>query len=131
MTQTLTEEKPFNTALFIGLGVVFWVMGVLFIHFAGSPLFDRSNPWLLPLFVAAIPLSWGFTKVVAVVGQVSGADLLRAVSLSSFAAALLDGIALTWLPGWYGLEQAGLMLAAAWLIYVFGVGLAIGWWVSR
>lgn len=131
MTQTIPEEKPFNAVLFIGLGIVFWLSGVLFIHFAGLPLFDRSHPWLLPLFAAAIPLSWVFAKILAIVGQVSGADLLRAISLSSFAAALLDGVALTWFPGLYGLEQTGLFLAAAWLIYVFGVGFGIGYWVSR
>lgn len=131
MAQTTSVEKSFNVALFIGLGIVFWVSGVLFIHFAGSPLFDYSNPWLLLLFVAAIPLSWVFAKILAVLGQVSGADLLRAFSLSSFAAAVLDGIALTWFPGLYGLEQARLFLAAAWLIYVFGVGFGIGYWVSR
>lgn len=135
MPQTLSAEKsaetPFNAVLFTGLGIAFWVSGVLFIRFAGTPLFDHSSPWLLPLFVAAIPLSWGFDKILAVVGQVSGADLLRAISLSSFTAALLDGIALTWLPSLYGLEQAGLFLAAAWLIYVFGMGFGIGYWVSR
>lgn len=131
MTQAISSEKPFNAGLVMGLGVVFWVSGVLFIRFAGLPLFDRSNSWLWLLFVAAIPLSWFFVKILIVVGQLSGADRLRAVALSSFAAALLDGIAITWFPALYGLEQAGLLLAAAWLIYVFGVGVGIGYWVSR
>jgi hypothetical protein len=111
-----------DAVLFIGLGVALWVAGVLFIRFAGSPLFDHRNPWFLPLFVAAIPLSWISLKTIAVMGQVSGGALLRAVSLSSFAAVLLDGIALTWFPSLYGLEQTGLLLAVAWLISVFGVG---------
>jgi hypothetical protein len=131
MTQTIPAEKSFNVLLFIGLGIVFWFVGVLVIRFAGSPLFDRSNPWLLPLFGASIPLYWVLVKTIAVLGQVNGADLLRAFSLSSVAAAVLDGIALTCFPGLYGLEQAGLLLAAAWLIYVFGVGLGIAYWVSR
>jgi hypothetical protein len=131
MTQTIPAEKSFNAVLFIGLGIVFWVLGVLFIRFAGSPLFDHSNPWLLPLFGVTIPLYWVFVKLLAIVGQVSGADLLRAFSLSSVAAAVLDGIALTWFPGLYGLEQAGLLLASAFLIYVFGAGLGIAYWVSR
>ena len=117
--------------MFIGLGIAFWVAGVLLIRFVGAPLFDRSNPWLLPLFGASIPVYWVIVKMLAVVGQVSGADLLRAFSLSSVAAAVLDGIALTWFPGLYGLEQAGLLLAAAWLIYAFGVGLGIAYGVSR
>jgi len=131
MTQTIPATKPFNTALFIGLGIAFWVSGVLLIRFVGAPLFDHSHPWLLPLFVASIPLYWVLVKLLAVVGQVSGVDLLRAFSLSSVAAALLDGIALTWFPGWYGLDQAGLLLATAWLIYAFGVGLGIAYWASR
>ena len=131
MTQTISAEKSFNTLLFIGLGIAFWVAGVLLIRFVGTPLFDHSHPWLLPLFVASIPVYWVIVKMFAVVGQVSGADLLRAISLSSVTAAVLDGIALTWFPGLYGLEQAGLLLAAAWLIYAFGVGLGIAYWVSR
>lgn len=131
MTQTIPVEKQFNSALFIGLGIVFWVLGVLFIRFAGSSLFDHSHPWLLPLFGVTIPLYWVVVKMLAIVGKVSGADLLRAFSLSSVAAAVLDGIALTWFPSLYGLEQAELLLASAFLIYVFGAGLGIAYWVSR
>lgn len=131
MTQTISTEKSFNTALFIGLGIAFWVVGVLLIRFVGAALFYPSSPWLLPLFVASIPLYWVIVKLLALVGQVSGATLLRAFSLSSVAAAVLDGIALTWFPSSYGLEQANLLLAAAWLIYAFGLGLGIAYRESR
>jgi hypothetical protein len=46
-------------------------------------------------------------------------------------AMLLDGIALTWFQGWYGLAPAGLLLAAAWLLWGVGVSLGIGYWASR
>jgi hypothetical protein len=131
MTQATSEDKPFNTALFIVLGIVFWFSGVLFIRFAGEALFVSRNPWLFLLFIAAIPAAWGFVKITAVVGQISGDALLGAVSLASVSAAVLDGIALTWFPSWYGLEPSGLLLAAAWLIFGFGAGLGIGYWESR
>jgi hypothetical protein len=126
-----TEGRTFNTALFLMLGVVFWLSGVLFIRFVGEALFVSSNPWLFLLFTAAIPASWGFVKITAIVGQVSGNALLSAVSLATVSAAVLDGIALTWFPSWYGLELPGLLLAAAWLLFGLGAGLGIGYWASR
>jgi hypothetical protein len=131
MTQAPSEEKLLNTTLFIALGIVFWLSGVLFIRFAGEALFVSSNPWLFLLFIAAIPASWGFVKITAIVGQVRGNALLSAVSLATVSAAVLDGIALTWFPSWYGLELSGLLLAAAWLLFGLGAGLGIGYWASR
>jgi hypothetical protein len=131
MTQMTSEEKPLNMALFIVLGSVFWLSGVLFIHVAGEALFIRNSPWLFLLYVVAIPASWCFVKITAAVGQVSGAALLEGASLATISAAVLDGIALTWLPGWYGLEPSGLLLAAAWLLFGLGAGLGIGYWASR
>jgi hypothetical protein len=70
-------------------------------------------------------------KVSVVVSKVDGKDLLNAVAIMVLTATLLDGIALTWFPGWYGLAPAGLLLAAAWLLWGVGLSLAIGYWTSR
>jgi len=132
MTPEMTSgQKPFNTGLFVILGVVFWLVGVLFIRFLGEALFINGSPWLLVLFIGYIAVAWFFVKIIAVAGNVSSADLLSAVSLSALTAALLDGIALTWFPSWYGLGQAELLVPAAWLLWGTGVSLGVGYWASR
>ncbi|BAY50688.1 hypothetical protein SAMD00079811_83190 (plasmid) [Scytonema sp. HK-05] len=120
-----------NLALFVILGIAFWFEALLFIRFGGEMLFVSDNPWLLFLFVSSIPVAWVLVRVIAVVGKVSGEDLLSAVVLAALTAMLLDGIALTWLQGWYGLGQTNLLLAAAWLLWGVGVSLTVGYWESH
>ena len=131
MTQIIQVEKSFNAISFVTLGVVFWFEALLFIRFGGEHVFVNGNPWLLLLFVISIPIAGILVKIGAVVGKVEGEELLNAVTIMSLTATLLDGVALTWFQGWYGLTPAGLLLAAAWLLWGVGIGLAIGYWVSR
>jgi len=128
---TNNEKPSTDLILFVSLGAVFWLGAVLFIRFWGEHLFINGNPWLLFLFVSSIPVLWVSVKVSATIGKVEGEDLLKAVALMSVTAMLLDGIALTWFQNWYGLEQTQLLLAAAWILWGAGVGLAIGYWESR
>ncbi len=129
---TMNNEKPINLALFVGLGAMFWFEGVLFIRFLGEHLFVNGNPWLLGWFVASIPLSWVLVKIGATIGNVEGENLLTATVVITISAAVLDGVGLTWFRQWYGLVEPGqLLLAAAWLLWAVGLGLAIGYWESR
>jgi Family of unknown function (DUF5367) len=130
MTQIAQEKTAFNPILFVVLGIIFWFEALLFIRLAGESLFVNGNPLLLLWFVASIPIAWVLVKISAVVGKVDGEDLLSAVAIMALTALLLDGIALTWFQGWYGLAQSGLVLAAAWLLWGVGVSLAIGCWAS-
>jgi hypothetical protein len=131
MTQMLQEKKPLNLALFVILGIAFWAEAVLFIRFGGETLFIGGNPWLLFLFASCLPVAWVLVRVTAVVGKVSGNDLLSAVVLAALTATLLDGIALAWFQGWYGLGQTNLLLAAAWLLWGVGLSLSVGYWESH
>jgi Family of unknown function (DUF5367) len=131
MTQMTQVEKSFNPILLIMLGIIFWFEALLFIRFGGESLFVNGNPWLLLLFVASMPIAWVLVKIVAIVGKINGEDLLSAVSIVALTAMLLDGIALTWFQGWYGLAPAGLLLAAAWLLWGVALSLGIGYWGSR
>lgn len=131
MTQMTQQKTAFNPILFVLLGITFWFEALLFIRLAGESLFVNGNPWLVLWFVASIPIAWVLVKIGAVVGKIDGEDLLSAVAIMALTALLLDGIALTWFQGWYGLGQAGLLLASAWLLWGVGVSLAIGYWASR
>ncbi len=126
------NQKPLtNLLLFVSLGTAFWVEGLLFIRFLGDRLFINGNPWLLFWFISSIPIAWVLVKIGATIGKVEGEDILTATVLMALTAVLLDGIALTWLQNWYGLEPTRLLLAAAWLLWGVGVSLAIGYWESR
>lgn len=127
MTQILAEKKSFNIILFVLLGIVFWFTGVLFVRLGGEALFVQGSPWLLFLFVLALPVSWVFVKVSAVVGQVHGAELLTALVLETITATLIDGTVLTWFQTVYSHEQSRLLLIAAWLLWGGGMGLAVGY----
>jgi hypothetical protein len=129
--QTKQSSKTFNPILFVMLGVAFWLEALLCIRLGGSSLFVNDNPWLLLWFIATIPISWCLVTASAIIGKVSGDDLLTAVVIMALTASSLDGIALTWFPGWYGLAPAGLLLAAAWLLWGVGLSLGIGYWASR
>jgi Family of unknown function (DUF5367) len=131
MTKMTQEIKPFNPSVFVILGAVFWLEALLFIRLGGESLFVNGNPWLMLWFAASIPIAWMLVKVSAVVSKVDGEDLLNAVAIMVLTATLLDGVALTWFPGWYGLTPAGLLLAAAWLLWGVGLSLGIGYWSSR
>ncbi|WP_310484991.1 DUF5367 family protein [Chamaesiphon sp. VAR_48_metabat_403] len=131
MTQIIQARKPVNAILFMILGAVFWFEALLCIRFGGESLFVDGNPWLLLLFVASIPVAGVLVKVSAVISKVDRADLFSAVAIMALTATLLDGVALTWFPGWYGLTRSGLLLAAAWLLWGVGVSLGVGYWASR
>jgi hypothetical protein len=131
MTQIIQVKKYFDAILFVIIGAVFWFEALLCIRFGGESLFVNGNPWLLLLFVISIPIAGILVKIGAVVGKVAGQELLNAVAIMALTATLLDGVALTWFQDWYGLTPAGLLLAAAWLLWGVGVSLAIGYWASR
>jgi hypothetical protein len=131
MSQTTQAQKTLNPILFVILGTIFWFEALLSIRFGGETLFVNGNPWLLLMFVASIPVAGFLVKVSAVVGRVEGEKLLSAVAIIVLTATLLDGVALTWFQSWYGLTQAGLLLAAAWLLWGVGVSLSVGYWASR
>ena len=128
---TNNDKTLTNPILFIGLGFVFWLEAVLFIRFWGENLFFNGNPWLLPWLGLSIPIAWVLVKTGAVIGKVKGNDILKATVLMSITALLLDGIGLTWFQNWYGIAPTQLLLAAAWLLWGAGIGLAIGYWESR
>ncbi len=131
MTQVTRSQTPFDPISFAILGAVFWFEALLCIRFGGASLFVDGNPWLLLLFVASIPVAGMLVKVSAVIGKVDRQNLFSAVAIMALTATLLDGVALTWFQGWYGLTAAGLLLAAAWLLWGVGVSLGIGYWASR
>jgi Family of unknown function (DUF5367) len=126
-----TNTKIIHPGLFIITGIALWLEALLFIRWEGATLFITGNPWLSLLLVACIPIAWMIVQITAVVAKVDGEDLFRAISLMALTALLLDGVGLIWFQDWYGLKPAGLVLAAASLLWGVGVSLSVGYWVAH
>jgi hypothetical protein len=114
-----------NKLIFVGLGALFWLIGVLFIRFAGPLLLIEGSPLLLVPFAASFPASWVCIKAGEVAGKVKGHALLVACVIMNATALMLDGAALALFPSIYGVTGSVLVLAAAWLLWTFGTGLLV------
>jgi Family of unknown function (DUF5367) len=129
-TSISKQHQSRDIVLFASIGAGFWLIFLLPIRFWGEYLFIDRNPWLLGLFIISIPLAWVLIKIVTTITKVEGNRALTATAIVTITAMLLDGIALTWFQGWYGLEPTRLVLVAAWLLWGAGMGLAMGYWES-
>jgi hypothetical protein len=70
-------------------------------------------------------------KLGEVIGKVKSHALVTAVLIMNTTALLLDGVALTWFPSIYGVTGSALVLAAAWLLWTFGVGLLLALFIPK
>jgi hypothetical protein len=112
-----------NFPLFVVLGALGWLIGVLFIRFAGATFFIEGSLWLVGLYLLTIPVAWLTIKGIALAGKLSGVKILMAVVIVCITATILDGMAIAWFPLLYGLPTAAHLLAAAWLLWFVGVSL--------
>jgi hypothetical protein len=120
-----------NLPLFIGLGALAWLIGLLFIRFAGSMFFVKGSLWLVGLYLLTIPVAWLTIKGIALIGKLSGLKILIAVVIMNFTALFIDGLAIAWLPSIYDLPASAHLLAAAWLLWFVGVALYLSLMMSR
>ncbi len=112
------------SAPLLGLSVVLWGLGVLAIRF-GAPLGLFAPTPLAILFLATVPLAWSTVNFAA---RLTGRRLasLTAAAQASMPALLLDGLAIAWAPGLYGVDaQPVLAHIGAWLLWFVGICLAV------
>jgi hypothetical protein len=125
------DRTQMNLPLFVGLGVLAWLIGVLFIRFAGAMFFVEGSLWLIGLYLLTVPVVWLTIESVARLGKLSRLKTLMAVVILNFTATLLDGVAIAWLPSIYGLPASAHLLAAAWLLWFVGVSLYLSLMMAR
>lgn len=129
---SMAENRiPMKLPLFVVLGALGWVIGLLFIRFAFALFFVEGGLWLVGLYVFSIPGAWLTIKGIALAGKVSAVKILMAVVIICSTASLLDGVAITWFPSLYGLPTPAHLLAAAWLLWFVGVSLCISVIMTR
>jgi hypothetical protein len=116
-------------AVLIGLALVMWVGATGFIRLLPAALGDPR--WALVSFTAMAPVGWASVRLIAAVAGLRGASLLAGVGVVGAIAMMIDGVALAWAPQLYAASERGARLGAAWLLWGYGLSLAIAVWLAR
>jgi hypothetical protein len=114
----------------LALGVALWILVTLNIRFRPEALLDPVIG-LIP-FVAAPLGGWFSVRLCKAVGRLSVDQLLPGVAVVGSVAMMMDGAALKWFSGVYGFDERTLRIAAAGLLWGYGVAFAVAiLWVAR
>ena len=115
------------------LGVVFWALVMLNIRLRPQAVIDPVQG-LIP-FIAAPVLGWVSVWLCKRVGNLSAEQLLPGVMLAGAVAMMIDGAVLKWWSSLYGMDEQILRVAAAGLLWGYGVAFAVAviWaaWLRR
>lgn len=123
--------KTSKVMLFIVLGVVFWLTGLLMVRFGGDLFFAADSPWRIVIYILSFPLLWVALWIASTVSRTPMNELLEPVTIMTFAAIFLDGLVIGFLPQAYGDDPGHVMRGAAWILWGGGVGLFLAWFLSR
>lgn len=116
----------------IGLGVVFWGLGVATIRYGGHIMY-ANNRRRIASYIAGIPLGYIMIRTSELLLSITPKQRVTTTAIVACAAIMLDGIALMWFPTLYEnppLRQRNTFssisfsrMGAAWLLW--GVGTAL------
>ena len=109
--------------LYVALGVVFWFVAAMIIRFLGEAVFSENNPFLLLMFVLAIPITFIFIFITQKVANIKKEELLSPIVIITFTAAFLDGIAMTWFRTLYSNSFEVSFYGAALILWGVALGL--------
>jgi len=110
-------------ALLVSLGIALWILVMLNIRLRPEAIVDPLRGSLL--FVVAPLGGWLSVWLCKFVGRLAVEQLLPGVALVGAVAMMMDGAALKWFSGLYGSDERVLRIAAAWLLWGYGVALAV------
>ena len=117
--------------LFSFLGIVFWFIAAMIIHYVGARAFSAGNPNLPLVFALAVPLTLVSMYLTTLVGRVNLRQLVEPVVIMTFTAAMLDGVALAWFRPLYSLSLDVALHGAAWILWGAGLGLLFAYLLQR
>jgi hypothetical protein len=107
----------------MGLSLVFWLAAALYIDLLPRALTDPIRGTVG--FAVSLPVGWLSVVLTQYVGRLAPRQLLSGVGLVGALAMMIDGMALRWFPAVYGSDPTAIRLGAAWLLWGYGVSLAI------
>jgi hypothetical protein len=107
----------------VALSLVLWVAATLYIDLLPGALTHPIRG--VVGFVTSVPIGWLSVLLAKYVGRLAPRQLLAGVGLVGALAMMIDGVALRWFPSMYGADPVAVRLGAAWLLWGYGVSLAI------
>jgi hypothetical protein len=116
-------------AILLLLGLGLWVLATLYIHFVPaaftSPLHSSLG------FITALPIGWLSIRLVRRCARLDRSQLVSGTALVGAVAMMFDGLALRFFPWVYSGAPEVFRPASAWLLWGYGVSLAIALWLAR
>ena len=112
-----------QTVRLVLLSLALWIAATLYIRFMPQALTDplQGNIGFLTTPLAG----WLSVWLIRVCGKLSAEQLIPGVAVVGAVAMMIDGAALRWAHEVYGSDETTVRLGAAWLLWGYGVSLAI------
>jgi len=118
-----------QTIRLVLLSLALWIAATLYIRFLPSALTDPLQGNLG--FVTTLPAAWLSVWLVKICGKLTAGQLMPGVAVVGAVAMMIDGAALRWLHGLYGSDESTVRLGAAWLLWGYGISLAVALLMTR
>lgn len=120
-TTSLTRRQGITL---VTVGIVLWFLAAMLLRALGpTGIYEGSAR--IRLYVLVIPGTWPFVLMTARLAGLAPGQALPGLAIVTGTAALLDGIALAWVPQIYG-DSAELVAGAGGaILWGAGVGLAL------
>ena len=110
-------------ARLLALSIALWIVATLYIRLLPDALI---SPVLGTIgFITTFPVAALSVWLTKVSGRLVLDQLIIGVTIVGATAMMIDGVALRWFPNVYGTDPLAVRLGAAWLLWGYGVSLAI------
>lgn len=110
---------------YFGLGIIFWYIFAKIVNVLADTFFIPNSAYLIWIYIIAIPLLIVSVVPIKFITGKPFNELLKPVTIMTYAATMADGIALAWYPQLYSSNPQTALLGAAWILWGAGLGLAI------
>jgi len=118
-----------QSVILIAFSAFLWIAATGYIRFYPAAFVDPVHGAIS--FVTALPAGWLSVYLTKRVAHLSSEQLLPGIAVVGATAMMIDGLVLHWVPGAYGSDDTVLRFGAAWLLWGYGVSLAIALLMSR
>jgi hypothetical protein len=109
----------------VGLGVAFWLNGVVVIHLLGDELLTDGNPYRVLGLLLVVPVTVLTQAVIGWVMRLPAHQLVQPLVVGTLVAACCDAVALTWFQPLYSAQDDVAYHGAALILWGAGLGLLL------
>lgn len=114
--------------LYIFIGFVIWLMGVIIVRIVGDTVFSAGSVWLFAFFALSIPTAFVTMFVTAPICRLPMRDMLIPILGMLGTTLILDGLSITF-TDIYSADNNMAMHVAGWLLWTFGIQVVVSMWM--